>query len=211
MKDHWRKLWAVLPLNIEKKIHHSHFKALHIEWERAGSTLPVSHLSKQEMVKGYAKQNNLSVLVETGTYLGDMIFAMQDQFQQIFSIELSHHFYQRAVKRFKKFSKVQIIEGDSGEVLKNLVPALHGPALFWLDGHYSGGQTAKGDKECPVFEELKNILHSPFNHVIIIDDARLFKGENDYPTIDGLKEFVVKEKPESKLAFENDAIVITIK
>ncbi|MDB5206502.1 MAG: hypothetical protein JWR72_1577 [Flavisolibacter sp.] len=211
MKDHWRKLAALLPLAVEKEFYRSHFNLLHRKWVKAGSGLPVSHLSKQERVKHYAKRNNVSVLVETGTYLGDMVFAMQDQFQQLFSIELSHHFYQRAVERFKKFSKVKIIKGDSGEVLKTLVPTLSSPALFWLDGHYSGGQTAKGEKECPIFEELNNILSSPFNHIIMIDDARLFVGEKDYPTIRELKEFIVKKKPGSEFALENDVFVITYK
>ena len=209
MKEHWRKLAALLPLQFEKKIYHSHFKSLHGEWINKGKQLPPSHLSKQETIKRHATKNNLPVLVETGTYQGDMVFAMQNQFQQIFSIELSHHFYQKAVERFKSFSNVKIIEGDSGQILKDLVPALTSPAMFWLDGHYSGGQTAKGEKECPIYEELKNILSSPFDHVIIIDDARLFKGENDYPTIEELRRFVFEMKPRNIFSFENDAIVIT--
>ena len=38
-----------------------------------------------------------------------------------------------------------------------LVRQLDGPALFWLDGHYSGGDTAKGELDTPVSAELESI------------------------------------------------------
>lgn len=211
MKNHWRKLTSLFPLQVEKSIYKLHFKSLHQQWVKGKKEFPPSHFVKQQTIKKYAEENNLSVLVETGTYLGDMIFAMQDHFKQIFSIELSPLFYQKAVARFKNFKKIKIFEGDSGKVLKELVPTLKTPALFWLDGHYSGGQTAKGDKECPVFEELQNILNSTVDHTIIIDDARLFVGKNDYPAVKDLKGFVLRLKPKSRFTLQNDAIIITPK
>ena len=48
-------------------------------------------------------------------------------------------------------------------------------ALFWLDGHYSGGETAKGDADSPLREELEAIGRHPIKtHVIPIDDVRSF-------------------------------------
>ena len=209
MKSHWRKLAALLPLELEKKVYRSYYQSMHDEWAKGEKKFPPPHLLKQELLKQYAQQNHLSVLVETGTYLGDMVYAMQDQFKQIYSIELSPHFYQRAVQRFRKVENVKIIEGDSGKVLAHLVPQLTGPALFWLDGHYSGGQTAKGDKECPIYEELNSIFASSWGHTILIDDARLFVGENDYPTIDELESFVLTKKQQAAFELKNDSIAIT--
>ena len=85
---------------------------------------------------------------------------------------------------------------------------INGTAIFWLDGHYSGGITALGNKECPVLEELETILKSHIQHVILIDDARLFNGTNDYPTIDELKFIISKSKFEYNIFIENDAIII---
>jgi hypothetical protein len=211
MKSHWRELTALLPLSIEKKVYSKYFNSLYEEWEKSDKTFPPPHLIKQKMIKRYAVEGNHSVLVETGTYLGDMVFAMQDVFQQIYSIELSHHFYQKAVKRFRSYRHIKILEGDSGKVLKKLLPTLNVPALFWLDGHYSGGKTAKGEKECPIFEEIHSILYSPLDHTILIDDARLFVGTNDYPSIEELRQYVISIKPKSNFHFENDAIIITPK
>ncbi len=98
------------------------------------------------------------------------------------------------------------MQGDSGEVLKQLIPVLSSQAIFWLDGHYSGGLTAKGAKECPGYEELNAIFNSSIEHVICIDDARLFVGKNDYPTIDELSIFVQEKKPGYAFSVENDCI-----
>jgi hypothetical protein len=52
--------------------------------------------------------------------------------------------------------------------------------LFWLDGHFCGGVSAHGDKGTPILEELNLILsHRVKEHVILIDDARLFNGTFD--------------------------------
>jgi hypothetical protein len=211
MKSHWRKIASLLPISIEKRIYKIHFRSMHNKWAVKEKSFPPSHLLKQDLLKQYANADNLKVLVETGTYMGDMIFAMQEHFEKIFSIELAPHFYQRAVNRFKNIKNVKILEGDSGRVLNKLVPQIDEPALFWLDGHYSGGLTAKGEKDCPVYDELSHILSSPFKHTILIDDARLFVGANDYPTIDELKEFVLKRRPNARFELKNDAIIITYK
>lgn len=210
MKNHWRKLAALLPLTFEKKVYRDHFAALHKKWEREGAPVPPSHLMKQKTVRKYAEKGGHTVLVETGTYLGDMVYAMQDVFEHIYSIELAEIFFQKAAKRFKNFPHIKILRGDSGKVLQQLVPSLKAPALFWLDGHYSGGQTAKGEKESPIYEELKSILHSSYRHTILIDDARLFIGQNDYPRVDELKKFILELRPQSNFFLENDAIVILL-
>lgn len=62
-----------------------------------------------------------------------------------------------------------------------------------MDGHYSGFETAKGDLETPIKLELEIILNSEYEHVILIDDARLFIGENDYPTIEELKKYILSK------------------
>ena len=48
-------------------------------------------------------------------------------------------------------------------------------ALFWLDAHYSGGDTAKGQSNTPVMSELEAILaYSRRNDIILVDDLRYF-------------------------------------
>ncbi len=176
------------------------------KWIQTGQTGPAPHLYKQELLQDFAKHYKLKTLVETGTFLGLMMEAQLPYFEHLISIELDYDLYRAALERFEKHSKVRIIHGDSGEVIHKVVPELNEPTLFWLDGHYSGGFTAKGKSECPIYGELESILTSPLNHVILIDDARCFNGTNDYPTISELETYIQKYKPRMKVKTENDVI-----
>lgn len=160
------------------------------EWEKNEQPLPPPHIVKQMAIDEYRKKFQLEMLVETGTYLGEMVEAQRKNFKKIYSIELSEKLFTRAKKRFRDFPHITILQGDSGDVLNKLIGEIDRPALFWLDGHYSGGITAHGNKECPVPEELNAILKSKIDHVILIDDARLFNGTHDYPTIDEIKKML---------------------
>lgn len=167
------------------------------------------HIKKQKTIMLYQKKYRSEAFVETGTYLGDMVWAVKSIFKEIYSIELSDELYRNAVNRLKDYSHITIFHGDSGKVLIDLIPKIRKEAIFWLDGHYSGGITAKGEKECPIYEELTAIFKSDLKHILLIDDARLFNGTKDYPSISELSEFVSKHKPESKIKIENDIIRIT--
>lgn len=168
--------------------------------------LPVVHIVKQNNIHKYREEYGFKVLVETGTYMGDMVQAQLSNFSQIFSVELGVELHRNAVKRFEKYSNVKILQGDSGIVLKDLIKEISEPALFWLDGHYSSGTTAKGDKITPVLEELRTILNSEYIHGILIDDARLFVGEDDYPTIDQVCSFVMELDPDREVIVADDII-----
>lgn len=176
------------------------------QWEKDGKPLPPPHILKQKVVEEYQKKFGMNILVETGTFLGDMIEGQRNNFKNIFSIELGNKLYKKAKKKFDNFSHIDILQGDSGEVLHKLVPNLKEPALFWLDGHYSGGVTALGSKECPVPEELNAIFKSELHHIILIDDARLFDGTHDYPTIDDIKSSIISNNKKYHTEIRDDII-----
>jgi hypothetical protein len=179
-------------------------------WLLEGKLLPNPHKLKQAIIKEYQQNFACKTFVETGTFMGDMLDAQLDSFNQLYSIELQPFLYYRTKNRFKNESKVHLLKGDSGKKLSSLIPKLTSTSLFWLDGHYSMGITAKGDKECPILEELDAILTlSKLHHVILIDDARLFTGENDYPTIVQLKTFIEKYTSNLLLEIKDDVIRLT--
>jgi hypothetical protein len=178
-------------------------------WEKQGRPSPPPHIIKEELIRDYAKTFNTQILIETGTYLGDMVHAMRKTFSKIFSFELDQTLADQARERFANDNHIQIIQGDSGKLLGEHIANINEPCLFWLDGHYSGGITAKGALETPIKNELTAILSHPVDgHVILIDDARCFTGENDYPTIDDLKSFVAARKPNHQFSVEHDVIRI---
>lgn len=137
---------------------------------------------KAQIVLEYASKYNLNWFIETGTYTGFMVSAVRDHFDYVYSIELSHKLAREAIRRFRRCSNVVIMHGDSSQVLPSLLDKIESPCLFWLDAHYSKGVTARGDKDTPVMEEIKAISNHNMLHCVLIDDARLFDGESDYPS-----------------------------
>ena len=181
------------------------------KWENDGYPIPPPHIVKQETIKKYAADFNIKIFIETGTYLGDMADAVKREFDLIYSIELSHDLWLKASNRLKSYNHIKIIEGDSGEELKRLVPQITQPSLYWLDAHYSGGITATGTKSCPIYSEIEAILKSKVSgNIILIDDARLFNGQDDYPKIEDLKNYIKKYKNHSQIKIEFDLIRVIL-
>ena len=177
------------------------------DWERNGRPIPPPHIVKQQTLKTISKRYGLKILVETGTYYGDMVEAMKDVFNQLYSIELSAELYKKAKKRFKGEKHIELICGDSGLELMNLMSKIDQPTLFWLDGHYSAGVTAKGEKDTPIYEELNHILNSTDKgHVIIIDDARCFGADPNYPSIKELCDFIKSKRANLDIVIQDDCI-----
>lgn len=190
---------------LEKKVRYKEASL----WKRAGKPVPPPPIIKQLKLRSLAKSFKLRVLVETGTFQGDMVEAMRPYFSKIYSIELSTDLYNLAQHRFKDANGIVLINADSGEGLKSIIDQLKSPALFWLDAHYSGGVTAIGTKYTPILEELNCIFNSPISgHVIAIDDARLFGANPAYPNVEELFAFVRSNRPHARISIEDDVINI---
>ena len=112
--------------------------------------------------------------VETGTFEGTTAAWAARAFERVTSIELSAELHRRAAARHAGEPRIQFLQGHSRECLADVVASLEGPALFWLDGHYSGGETAGEADECPVLDEIAAIDASDAEHFLFVDDARLF-------------------------------------
>jgi hypothetical protein len=178
-------------------------------WKRAGKPAPPPHGVKQRIISEYATSFRPDILIETGTFKGDMIYAMRNRFREIFSIELSKHYWEKAKRRFKNYPQIQLVQGDSAELLPRLLSAISKPCLFWLDGHYSADLTAKGALETPIIREMTAILdHSVKDHIVLVDDARCFDGSHDYPTVEKFREFVAKHRPDWSFTVAEDVIRI---
>lgn len=181
-------------------------------WEQEGRHTPHPHLFKQSIIRDYARLSNAESLVETGTYRGDMVEAMKSDFKEIYSIELSEKYFEKAVRRFSGDQRIHLLQGDSAIHLGSVVGQLKGPAIFWLDGHYSAGDTARGINDTPVFQELEQILARPehlLGHVILVDDARCFGTDTGYPSTDELQAFFEHRGVDCHFEIADDIIRIT--
>jgi hypothetical protein len=178
-------------------------------WTGAGRTLPVPHARKQAIVRQVARQHSLSTLVETGTFRGDIVYATRRVFDRIVSIELSETLHAQAVERFRRYPHIQILRGDSADVLPKVLATLTESTLFWLDGHYSGGVTARGSRDTPIWAELTAVLRHPVSgHQVLVDDARCFTGQDDYPTMEAVRALVNRERPDWNVSIAEGIIRI---
>jgi len=160
------------------------------------------------MIRRVGQRFGLDTLVETGTYLGDTVATLRPRFRRVISIELSAQLAAAASERFTATPGVTILEGDSAQLLPSVLADLNGPALFWLDGHWSGGVTARGDVDSPVVAELEAVLSDRYQHVVLIDDARCFVGWDGYPTLTELRGLIGRLRPNAKVAVRDDIVSV---
>jgi hypothetical protein len=201
MRERWRRL-SVSPAFIGLTR-----RRVAWQWRIRGCPLPPPHVVKQLAILRYQRSRRFSTFVETGTFTGEMVAAVRPHFHRIISIEMSPEIHQRAVRRFAGDRQVELLLGDSAVVLPRVLQQIGDPALFWLDGHFMGGGTARADEDTPVRHELSALLSHPVRgHIILIDDARLFDGSAGYPTIAELCSWIEHERPGSDVRVEDDII-----
>jgi hypothetical protein len=182
-----------------------------MKWKSAGKPVPPPYFIKRNIIKEYAKEYKASVFLETGTAAGDTIEAINSLFKKIYSIEINKYYFDSAKKRFADKKNIEIINGDSGKIIYSLLnEKIKEPVLFWLDGHYNSTEGLNSDEQiCPIFAELDCIFNHPIkNHVILIDDARLFIGTNGYPTLEEVKMAANAKRSDFIFYVENDIIRI---
>ena len=167
-------------------------------------------IEKHKILRYYFTKYNLKIFVETGTYIGSTVKAMSTFAEKIYSIELNNILYKKAVRRFRGSDNINIIHGDSIYKLKELIPIIDKPTLFWLDAHYSGIKTAYGVKKTPIVEEIESIFSVKYlNHVIMIDDIRYFGFDRNYPRVKNLIKIIESNNKNVSIVIKNDIMVIT--
>ena len=172
-----------------------------------GNTPPP--LFKQRLVKSYARRFGLDVLVETGTFHGDMLDACRGEFRKLYSIEVNKQLYLSARERFARCPQITLVPGDSALVLPVVLKAVDGPALFWLDAHAMQGMSNRSLPVTPIVDELNQVLDSGIGkYVVLIDDARLFTGGAAYPSLAEVESLVRSRSPGCVFAVKDDVVRI---
>jgi hypothetical protein len=146
---------------------------------------------KRQHLIDWVRRSGVEMFVETGTYRGETTLALRGAVRRCVTIELDSVLHAAARETFAGMADVELLLGDSGTLIRDVLARLDEPALFWLDAHYSGAGTGRGSEDSPILGELDSILgHRIRDHIVIIDDAREFVGENGYPTARRLARFV---------------------
>jgi hypothetical protein len=106
---------------------------------------------------------------ETGTLEGHTSAWAAEHFFRVTTVDVVPH--PNAEGNLKPFANVRR-HIDKSERLIVTEQFLY-PTLFWLDAHT--------DEDCPVLKEIDAINRSDVEHVILVDDARLFDALTAWP------------------------------
>ena len=181
-------------------------------WILRGRPSRSPHLLKQKVLREYGEKFGLKTLVETGTYYGEMVAAMKDHFDRIYSIEFVPGLAERARRKFARDKHIRIFCGDSRVVMPEVLALLTGPALFWLDAGYYGwvGKRTKNNEQ-RLSAEVTMILGHPYPHIILLDDARGLTGRDGIPSVGDVTSYVESKFPQRSVEVEYDIMRITLR
>lgn len=177
-------------------------------WNLRGRPPRPPHLLKQRTVRQTAVEFGLRVLVETGTYYGEMVAAVKKNFRKVYSIELDPRLAELARKRFRGHPHVHILEGSSQSQVPDLLKQLERPALFWLDAGYFAWDGTFADTSRLDFELSAIFADTIPEHVVLIDDVVPFAGRDGLPELADIEAKIKQEFPERVVSIQSGILRI---
>ena len=152
--------------------------------------------------------------VESGTFMGESTKKLAGIFEQVETIELSRYIALKCWVRLLPYRNVRLRCGDSAKLLR---PSTE-PTFYWLDGHWSGGETAGEQRQCPLLAEIEATSPGTFGDWYLIDDAHLFTGPvppwldpAQWPTVDQIRTAVTEARRGYELLVRNDLDLIIVR
>tara|TARA_R110002020_G_scaffold181315_1_gene376104 strand:+ start:1069 stop:1635 length:567 start_codon:yes stop_codon:yes gene_type:complete len=122
--------------------------------------------------------NQYSTFLETGTSGGGTLRTIFPYFKKIWTVELSEYLYQMAQPIARQIPYCTHVLGDSVIETPKFLDTLseNEKIFFWLDAHYSSGDSTHNGDHVPVVAECVVIdnHYKAQSGIVVIDDVRLF-------------------------------------
>jgi hypothetical protein len=166
-------------------------------------------MNKVDMLKKYKSK----YFIETGSYNGEGIQAAIDAgFENIISIELTPDYFNICASKFQNNQNVKIINGNSVDVLNDVLKNINESCTFFLDAHYMDETTMVVDKWCPLMDELEVIKkHIIGQNIIMVNDMRCWQESNGFYqnynfNNDDIKNKIKEISPDVEFSYEDGYI-----
>jgi hypothetical protein len=134
------------------------------------------NLTKFRQIKAVARESGAQCLIESGTYRGHTTKRCVPVFKNIVTVEIDESLARDAKQFLKNSSNVEVVQGDVIDSLPGILARddMH-DILVYLDGHFSGGITGRGQSDEPACDAI-NVLSEYRDKLsaIIVDDFREF-------------------------------------
>lgn len=167
-------------------------------------------------------RSDCNVALESGTFHGGTtaLLAGFPNFEQVHTVELAPALHEQAVERFRTTPRVTCWLGDSGkrfrQILELVAETVEDPKVFvYCDGHYSGGETARGDKASPLYDELETLVaYRDLVGAVLIDDIAVSINIDHpeanplyvegFPTMDEVHAYLERINPGFEIAIDHE-------
>lgn len=170
---------------------------------------PPADVVKRSQLLDLFHRRNHRVFVESGTYLAGTVEYFLPFASRIVSVEIDPALHHRAVERMARFPHVELLLGDATHWIPGIVSAAESPPLVWLDGHYSGDITGRGDETEPAPTIVRLLADvAPSGTTIVIDDIRLFGFDPEWASLEALVDGAREAFPNARIYTSVDALVI---
>lgn len=154
---------------------------------------------KAEVIGDIAENHGLTALVETGTGYGTIPFLLADRFDQIVTIEPEDDAYNTSAERLEGHDNVRVVQGRSESELGTVLADLGQPCMIFLDAH-----EVADDGHSAMSAELGIIADDGKRHLVLIDDARLFRDDKGWWSLRSVEDWAVYN--DYRLALMDDIV-----
>ena len=145
-------------------------------------------------------KNGSGIFFETGTSAGDSLAtAAEEGFDLLYSVELDIPTFNAAFRRFFNDVNIVIMQGDSVEIMEQILPHIMVPTMFWLDAH---PDTTQGCT--PILDELRAIGKMRIPAIILADDMRLMGMGRWTVTVPDIINSIREINPRYEIVFESN-------
>jgi len=168
------------------------------------------HILRYDFLKRIQELFKPDLFIETGTYYGATTINASQVFNEIYTVELSDYLFEKNLTKFKAYPSIHAFRGRSEKFLENILATLKDKKMvFWLDAHYSGGETSFADKFTPIIEEISAIEKSGIkNSIILVDDIRYFYQEYaPYPPLVEIINLILEISDTYQFAVLGDTLI----
>lgn len=131
-------------------------------------------------LKDLSEKFEIETFIETGTFNGCTTDIASQIFKRVYTIEISTELYRKAKEKFAHIEEVHVLLGNSPDILKGLVNEVKEDAIFFLDAHWAGDLSSRGETDTPLLEELEIISQRKNKDIIIVDDVSFFDKKSEH-------------------------------
>jgi hypothetical protein len=118
---------------------------------------------------------DITTYIETGTFWGYQLRFASEVFERVIGIEIDEECVERSREWNADRPNVEVIHGDTLEVLPRLASDIKSPCFFYLDAHYCDHPDQDlTPTPFPLWAELRSVRNRMMPDIVFVDDVHEF-------------------------------------